>query len=487
MTILLAAGERVPVDGRIVDGRSELDCSVVTGESAPAIAEPGALVQAGSLNLSSPLTMIATAVASDSFFARMTRLIETAEAGRIRYRRIADRAASLYAPVVHCTAALAFVGWLVATGDVHRAATIAIAVLIITCPCALGLAVPMVQAIAARRLFENGILLKNGSGLERLVEVDTVVFDKTGTLTSAVPRLLDPVAIDPDALQIAAAIGGRSHHPYSRALAALRPDASVSRSLTNLTEHPGCGMEATIGADTYRLGNPAWAIGKDTDASAPTSVVLARNGRRVASFDFEDELRLSTAHALDLLRASNLSIEILSGDRRDAVQPIADALGVPFRAQVDPAGKIAHIEQLQARGRNVLMVGDGINDAPALAAAYVSIAPGSAADIGRAAADFVFLRDSLLAVPQALSIARSADRLVRQNLWIAVLYNAVSVPLAIFGLVTPLIAAVAMSLSSLTVVANSLRLRPAALRRQELARAPELATGRLGLEGSSNG
>jgi Cu2+-exporting ATPase len=257
--------------------------------------------------------------------------------------------------------------------------------------------------------------------------------------------------------------------------------------LTSLTEHPGRGMEGVSGEDSYRLGHPEWAIGRKDTAVTRASVVLARNGTPIARFSFEDELRPSAADAIHMLRACGLSIEILSGDGRENVQPIADALGISFRAQVDPAGKIAHIEQLQARGHKVLMVGDGINDAPALAAAHVSIAPGSAADIGRAAADFVFLRDSLLAVPHALAIARSADRLVRQNLWIAALYNAVAVPLAILGLVTPLIAAVAMSLSSLTVVANSLRLRATAVQRREPVRASDPAVGQPVLEGAPNG
>lgn len=487
MTILLAAGERVPVDGQIVEGRSALDSSLVSGESTPVTIDAGSLVQAGALNLSSPVTMISTASATDSFLAEMTRLIETAEAGRVRYRRMADRAARLYAPVVHSTAALAFAGWLIATGDMHRAATVAIAVLIVTCPCALGLAVPMVQAIAARRLFENGILLKSGSALERLVEVDIVVFDKTGTLTLGTPRLINSERIEANALRIAAAMASRSHHPYSRTLAALQVAAGRPLSLTNLTEHPGCGIEATIGTDIYRLGNPAWVLGQDVAAPLPTGIVLGRNGERVASFDFEDELRPAAAETVSLLRASGLSLEIVSGDRRAAVQRIADILGIPFRAQVDPARKVAYIEKLRMQGRKILMVGDGINDAPALAGAHVSIAPGSAADIGRAAADLVFLRDSLLAVPHALSIAKRADNLVRQNLWIAALYNILAVPLALTGLVTPLIAAIAMSLSSLTVVANSLRLRDTTFWRPAPTRASELCSARLDLKGSSNG
>ena len=229
MTILLAAGERVPVDARVADGRSDLDCSLVSGESAPQPVEPGATVRAGTLNLTGPLTVTATAAAKDSFLAEMVRLMETAEAGRSGYRRIADRAARLYAPAVHLTALLSFLGWMIATGDAHHAITIAIAVLIITCPCALGLAVPMVQVVAARRLFENGIMVKDGSAMERLAEIDTVVLDKTGVLTLGSLCLADTAMIGPHDLALASAIAAHSRHPHARALAM----AGAGRRLPN--------------------------------------------------------------------------------------------------------------------------------------------------------------------------------------------------------------------------------------------------------------
>jgi Cu2+-exporting ATPase len=455
MTILLAAGERIPVDAKVLSGHSDIDSALLSGESAPVAAAPGAFLQAGVLNLTGPLTLSSTATAKDSTLADMMRLMEAAETGRSHYRRIADRASQLYAPVVHATAFLTFVGWMIATGDIHHAVTIAIAVLIITCPCALGLAVPMVQVMAARRLFESGILLKDGGALERLAEIDAIVFDKTGTLTSGTPRLTDPATVNPEALKIAAAITVHSRHPYSRAIEAaciapvqtLPPDA--------VTEQPGCGLEARIGQHLYRLGRTNWAL---SDSTADDSgLVLAKDGASLASFRFEDRLRDGTHSALETLK-QDFSIEILSGDHDAAVGRIADTLGLRYSAGMQPAGKVARIRAIETEGRKVLMVGDGLNDAPALAAAHASMAPATAADIGRNAADLVFLHESLDAVPRAIGIAREAAKLVRQNLVLAVGYNLIAVPVAIMGYVTPLVAAIAMSSSSIIVIANALRL-----------------------------
>ncbi len=461
MTIMLAAGERVPVDARVTKGFSDLDVSIVSGESAPQRASPGAVLRAGTLNLTGPLTIQSTAAAKDSFLAEMVRMMEAAEQGRSTYRRIADRAAGLYAPVVHLTAFFTLIGWLVATGDLHRAVTCAIAVLIITCPCALGLAVPMVQVVAARRLFENGIMLKDGGALERLAEIDTVVFDKTGTLTLGNPRRIDTGAVDAQTLAIAAAIASHSRHPYSRALAATQ-SLNLPVSFEEVSEHPGSGLEARSGASAYRLGRAGWALSRTGDispASEEASVVLAKDGRRLADFHFVDRLRADAGEAIARLTADGFAVEVLSGDREGSVRVLAAGFGVPYIAGVLPGDKAEHVMSLSASGRKVLMVGDGLNDTPALAAAHASMAPASAADIGRNVADLVFLHESLSAVPQAIALARGAGHLVRQNLALAVLYNLVAVPIAILGYVTPLVAAVAMSGSSIVVVANALRLK----------------------------
>ena len=463
MTIMLAAGERVPVDATVIKGMSELDVSLVSGEQTPVPAIIGTLLRAGTLNLTGPLMIVATATPDNSFLGEMVRMMEAAEQGRTAYRRIADRAASLYAPIVHLTALSALIGWFLATGDIHRALTIAIAVLIITCPCALGLAVPMVQVVAARRLFESGIMVKDGGALERLAEIDTVVFDKTGTLTLGLPRLIGSGSLDQEAIGIAAALASHSRHPYSRALVEAATDLSPSRvAFDEVYERPGFGLEARSGVISYRLGRPEWAFAGLADAgrmSGDESVVLSKNGSRLAEFRFEDSLRANASTAVTELKHAGIPVQLVSGDREAAVAPIARQLGIPYFAAVLPAGKIAHIAALEASGRKVLMVGDGLNDTPALVAAHASMAPATAADIGRNAADLVFLRESLSAVPQAVSVARNARRLVRQNFALAIAYNLVAVPIAIMGYVTPLVAAATMSASSMLVVANALRLR----------------------------
>lgn len=474
MTLLIAAGERVPVDGRVLSGTSDLDCSLVTGESLPRSVAAGAELQAGTLNLTGPLRLQATAVARDSFLAEMVRLMEAAESSRSAYRRVADRASRLYAPVVHALAFLSFLGWMVYGGDLHQAVTIAVAVLIITCPCALGLAVPMVQVVAARRLFQQGIMVKDGGGLERLAQVDTVVFDKTGTLTLGRPQLRGGSPAERAQLPLAAALAAHSRHPYSRALVAAQGAAGAGPlAFEEVREHPGFGVEAQAGSDLYRLGLAEWAL-EDLaicgHLAAESGTVLSKNGKLLAVFRFDDPLRRDARQVVAELESRGLSVEMLSGDHAAPVEALARELGIRrYHAEVRPDEKAAYLQRLAAQGRRVLMVGDGLNDAPALAAAHVSVAPASGADVGRNAADLVFLREELGAVPQALDIASRAAQLTRQNFALAVLYNMIALPFAVLGFVTPLFAAVAMSSSSLVVVANAMRLNRRAGRRRNAA------------------
>ncbi len=463
MKVQVAAGERIPVDGVVQSGVSEIDVSLVTGESLPSKITAGANVVAGALNLNRPIIIEATATSDSSFLAEMIRLMENAETGQQGYRRIADRMAQYYSPVVHIGAFLAFAVWMVLTQDMRHALTIAVSVLIITCPCALGLAVPMVQVVAAKRLFENGVIAKDGAALERLNDINTIVFDKTGTLTEGRPKLINREEIAREHLKLSSNIAAHSRHPYSRAIAiAQPPDGSHANTFDYITEHAGDGMEAAIGENIYRLGRAAWAL-KDGDAalgpSNAASVVLSCNGESLASFRFEDHLRPAARLTIERLQGAGYNVEILSGDRPQATAQVAADLGVTnYQGGVSPAEKLNRLKSLEKAGQHILMVGDGLNDAPAIAAAHVSMTPGAAADVGRNAADFIFLQNGLDSVLTTILIAKRAHGLVRQNFALALTYNAIAVPFAFLGFVTPLFAAIAMSLSSIIVVLNALRL-----------------------------
>jgi P-type Cu2+ transporter len=455
--VLVAAGERVPADGRIASGCSSIDRSVVTGEAEPSTVAPGDTVFAGTVNLDAPLRIAVTAAGKDTLLAEIVRLMETAEQGRARFVVLADRVARLYAPVVHVLALLTFLGWAFAGAGWHQALLNAVAVLIITCPCALALAVPVVQVVATGRLMRRGILLKSATALERLAEVDRVVFDKTGTLTLGRPVLTQPSAIDANVLTRAAAIAATSRHPLSRALVQAAEER-LGRPVVpaeGVVEVPGQGL---VRGDT-RLGSRSFCAGGDADGIGP-ELWLAEQGAEPLRFVFTDRPRPDAAATIATLAGRGYGSELLSGDRAATVSAVAEETGIAeWRAAQNPVDKVARLKHLAEGGAKPLMVGDGINDAPALAAAHVSASPASASDIARVAADVVFQGDRLGPMAELLAVARGAATLVRQNLALAILYNLVAVPLAMAGYLTPLIAAIAMSSSSLLVVGNALRLR----------------------------
>lgn len=461
MRLRIPVGARFPVDTDIVDGKTDIDISVINGESALQRAKAGDSIVAGSLNVTGPVTVRATASAGESFLAGMIRMMENAEGAPNQYRQIADRISDYYTPVVHFGALIAFCFWLIIAGDLHRAVAVAVSVLIITCPCALGLAVPIVQVMAAKKLFRAGVMIKDGAALERLADIDTVVFDKTGTLTTGTPRLANDGDAGPSALNVASAIASFSTHPYSRTLAqASCTFAPFRLEASQVAEYPGDGLEAEIDGANYRLGRPDWAayFGVKQDDDGKPCVALSRNGELLAIYNFEDDERPSTSAVIQDLKESGLAVTILSGDRDSAVSSFSSRIGVAsWVSNLRPGDKVARITELISAGRKPLMVGDGVNDAPALAAAYVSMASGSATDIGRNSAGFVFLNDDLGAVSLAIKTAKRARQFMRQNIRLAIMYNAIAVPIAFLGLVTPLIAALTMSASSLIVVLNSFR------------------------------
>ena len=456
MRVLVPAGGDIPVDGRVIEGVSDVDAGLITGESVPVTASPGTPVYAGAVNLTAAMTLEVTAAGNDTLLAEIARLMEVSEQRRARYVDIAARIVRCYAPAVHALAAATFAGWW-AFGDAgwQPALLNAIAVLIITCPCALALAVPVVQVVAADRLFRQGILVKSPTALERLARADTVVFDKTGTLTVGRPRLIADGAWSQEDLAAAAALAAASLHPLARALASAAPHVAATGGVE---EAPGKGLRLAMADGEIRLGRGDWC-GAPNAGNDTLELWLARPDKAPVRFMLEDALRPDAKETVDALRARGIAVELLSGDREAAVERVAQALDIAeWRAGCTPARKIARLEELSDAGRRVCMIGDGLNDAPALTAAFASMSPASAADISQTAADVVFQGDRLAPVAEALGVARSADRLVRQNFGLSFGYNLLTIPIAVAGMVTPLIAAAAMSASSLAVISNSLRL-----------------------------
>jgi Cu2+-exporting ATPase len=453
--IALAPGERAPVDGEVEEGISELDRAILTGETDPIAVRPGDALQAGVLNLTRTLRLRAKRRATDSTLSDLARLIELGEQKRAQRMRLIDRAAALYVPLVHGLALAVFIGWIAAAGDFRLALTNAIAILIITCPCALGLAAPAVQVVATGRLFLEGVFIKSGDALERLAEIDTVVLDKTGVLTLGKPQLKGPV--EPFLLHMAAQLARASRHPLSRALANA---AGVGPIASHVAEFPGLGLKGEIEGRTARLGSRVFVAPHQRVPSHTLAELWFQIGDSdPVPFFFEDVLRKDAAAAIAKLRARGLSVELLSGDRPTPVAAAAHEAGIDqWRASVSPSEKAARLAELAAAGKKALMIGDGLNDAAALAGAFISAAPGAAIDVSQTASDLVFQSQELSPIVDAIDVARASRSRVMENIWFSALYNVIAIPFAAFGFITPLIAAVAMSSSSLLVTLNALRL-----------------------------
>ena len=450
--IAVAPGDRIPVDGIVESGSSDLDNALITGESAPVVASPGGKTFAGALNLTGRLIMRASARSEDSAVAALARLMEAGAQSRSAYVRLADKAAALYVPVVHTLAAGTFLGgWALGLGP-REALLRAAAVLIVTCPCALGLAVPAVQVTASGRLFRRGVLVKSGAALERLAEVDHVIFDKTGVLTEGRPRLLTDT---PALLALAAPLARGSRHPLARALADRAGPGPVAE---DLRESPGLGVSGIIDGRPARLGRAAW-LGLENSSGAETELWFGFDGETRVRFVFEDTIRPDAARAVAALIRMGLTVEVLSGDLPGPVGRMAGAAGISrWKSGLTPFEKAAEVAARKASGRKVLMVGDGLNDAAALAGADASMAPGTAVEASQTAADLVFTQGELTAVPLAISVARAARRRAMENFTFSALYNAIAAPAAVLGLINPFVAAIAMSGSSLVVTLNALRM-----------------------------
>lgn len=457
MHLLVAAGENIPADGTVLKGSSDIDLSLINGETLPRHAAAGEQVFAGTVNLTSPIEVTVDKASDKSLLSEIVRMMEVAEQGAAKYVRLADRAAALYTPVVHIFGALTFLGWWLLMSAPWQVSLLhAVTVLIITCPCALGLAVPVVQVLASGELLNSGIMLKSGDALERLSGIDTVVFDKTGTLTIGKPELLGG-DYSQEQLRLAASLAVHSRHPLSQAVVAAyvgeTDDAEV-------LEVAGKGLETIVRGQSVRLGSRRWCGPDDVGDTDELELWLNIGGAPVAHFTFADILRPDAADIVRKLTDRGLKICLLSGDRQKTAERVAHNLGIEtVVAEVSPVGKCEYLQSLKNGGASVLMVGDGLNDAPALATADASMSPSSAIDITQNTADVVFQGNKLIPVLTAVKVAKLSTRLVRENFALAVIYNIIAIPVAVAGLVTPLIAAAAMSGSSLVVILNAFRLK----------------------------
>ncbi len=458
--IHIPAGSSIGVDGIILEGTSQVDSSLITGESLPQSLAVGDQVYAGTLNLSGTLKVEASSAGASTLLSEISDLLDKASEKRGHYVRLADRAASLYAPAVHLLAFLTLFGWLLAGVGWQTAMLYGIAVLIITCPCALGLAVPVVQVVATGSLFRNGILVNQGDALERMAIAEHIVFDKTGTLTEPESSIHNIADIPGTVLEQASRLALSSNHVLAKVLA---KHAKSKSPFPNVEEVSGQGVHYSRDGLTARLGSRHFCGMEDEKTDAETeenySELCFNDGKgHKATFLFSQKLKSDATGLINVMKELGFTVSILSGDLPKTVAQTAHFLGITqYKGAINPQQKVIEVEKLQQDGHSIIMVGDGLNDAAALQSANVSVAPSSAVDLTQSAADFVILGNKLQPLVTAVKVSRQARKLMIQNFIFAITYNIVAVPLAIFGFVTPLIAALLMSASSVIVTLNALR------------------------------
>jgi len=461
MTILIAPGESIPVDGVVLKGVSEVDMSLITGETIPNLVNKGDAVFAGTINIASAFQLTASKASQESLLGEIVTLMERSERSKSRFVRIADKAASIYTPTVHVMALLTFLGWLVFGQTWQLALLNAVTVLIITCPCALGLAVPVAQVLAGSRLFKSGILLKSGDALEKLAGIDTVILDKTGTLTLGRPELIDKDYKESH-LQIAASLAVNSKHPLSQAISMAYSGELLG--VNNIEEFPGFGIQAFVGDNEVKLGRRQWCGNENDKETDEIELWLSINNEKVC-FKFIDVLRKDAKDTVKYFQNVGYKVILLSGDSNKIVSNIAKKVGITdYHGEVSPIDKCEYIEKLKKKGSKILMVGDGLNDAPSLSLADVSMSPSSAIDITQNTADIVFQGIVLRPIIKTIVVAKQAKKIIIENFMLAIFYNMIAIPFAVLGYVTPLIAAIAMSSSSLVVILNSFRLNGKGIR-----------------------
>jgi Cu+-exporting ATPase len=460
--VVVRPGEKIAVDGIVIDGSAYVDESMLTGEPAPVSKSAGSAVTGGTVNTTGSFRYRATTLGQESVLARIVDLMRQAQASRAPIERVADRISAIFVPVVIALSIVTFAAWMVAGGGVVKAAVTAVAVLIIACPCAMGLAVPTAVMVSTGRGAERGLLIKGGETLEKLRRVNTIALDKTGTITEGRPRVVESTLTD-DALRLAAAVERKSEHPLAGALVEFAAGRGITAAeASDFRATPGRGVEGRVEGHTVLIGNPAFLSGQGI-AADEDGILVAIDGKLAGTFTVSDPIRTGAAEAVAEMRRLSLDVVLLSGDRASTAQAIAKSAGIErVVADVLPDGKVAEIRRLQAEGRVVAMVGDGINDAPALAQADVGFAMGSGTDIAIEAGDVTLLRADLLGIPRAIALSRATWNVIRQNLFWALAYNVVAIPAAALGYLSPVIASAAMAASSVTVVFNSLRLKRAA-------------------------
>lgn len=481
--IVVRPGEKIAADGVVVDGHSAVDTSLITGESVPVEVGPGDTVTGATVNTSGRLMVTASRVGSETTLAHMGRLVSEAQSGKAPIARLADRISAVFVPIVLGIAVLTFVLWLVFSGDLQAAFTAAVAVLVIACPCALGLATPVGLLTGTGRGAQLGILIKGPQVLEDTRTVDTIVLDKTGTVTdgrlSVVRTLtLDPAFDEPELLQLAGSVEAAGEHPIAVAIAAAAQNAAADGALTPVTgfdSAPGGGVRGTVGDRTVVAGRSGWleengvhlpetasAMLRTEQEAGSTAVLVAVDGRTAGIISLQDNLKPGSVAAIARLRALGLRPVLLTGDNAVVAARVADAVGIApgdVLADVRPEGKVEAVKRFQAGGATVAMAGDGVNDAPALAQADLGIAMGSGTDVAIEAADLTVMGNDLGQVATAIELSRRTLRTIKTNLFWAFFYNAVGIPVAALGLLNPMIAGAAMAASSVLVVGNSLRLR----------------------------
>ncbi len=455
--VTVRPGERIPVDGRVMSGESDNDESLITGESRLISKQAGDPVTAGAINVGGFLTIETLAVGTETVLARIIRLVDGAQSAQAPIQKLVDRIAAVFVPIVILIALATFAIWYLLTGMAIDALLPAVAVLVIACPCALGLATPAAIMVGTGVAARHGILIRDPEALERCREVDIVVMDKTGTLTMGKPQV---TGVEGDILQIAASALQPSEHPLAKAIIVMAKKQGLElSSVADFQNQPGRGIQATVSGRSILVGNANF-VGASAKSTSGTEVYVAADKQVLGHIKLSDQVRPTAEKAVSVLRQLGIETVMLSGDNESAAKQIADQIGIDrVEAGVAPAGKAAFIAKLKAEGHIVAMVGDGVNDAPALAVADVSIAMGSGSDVAMETAAITLMRSDPLMVADAIDISRATSRRVRQNLFWAFAYNVVAIPVAAAGLLSPALAGAAMALSSVSVVANALLLR----------------------------